>query len=160
MKTEFKEIYKELSPKIYKLCLSYCADRDLADDLHQETWIAVWQSLPRFRHESKISTWVYRIAINTCLTSIKKHKDKTTNSEKILSKIVADESFDEHQMTILHQSIAQLKEADRIIISLVLEEKPYPEIAAITGITENNLRVKIHRIKKELSEIYKSNATI
>jgi len=58
-------------------------------------------------------------------------------------------------MTILQQSIAQLREADRIIITLVLEEKPYTEIAEITGITENNLRVKIHRIKRELSEIYK-----
>lgn len=160
MNTEFKEIYKDLSPRIYKLCLSYCADRSLADDLHQETWIAVWESLPKFRQESQLSTWIYRIAINTCLTGMKKHKDKNLNSEKILSKIAADESFDEHQMTILQQSIAQLREADRIIITLVLEEKPYTEIAEITGITENNLRVKIHRIKRELSEIYKKHENL
>ena len=150
MTYDFDQLYEEFSGRIYKLCLSYSGDQLFADDLHQETWIAVWESLPKFRHESQLSTWIYRIAINTWLTGMKKHKDKNLNSEKILSKIVADESFDEHQMTILQQSIAQLREADRIIITLVLEEKPYTEIAEITGITENNLRVKIHRIKREL----------
>ena len=160
MELQFEQIYKEFSPRIYKLCLSYSGEKLLADDLHQETWIAVWNSLSKFRSESKISTWIYRIAINTCLMGIKKLKNKAENSEEIISKIEEEESFDENQITILHKSIAELKEADRIIITLVLEEKPYPEIAEITGITENNLRVKIHRIKNELTEIYRKNAKL
>ena len=160
MELQFEQIYKEFSPRIYKLCLSYSGEKLLADDLHQETWIAVWNSLSKFRNESKISTWIYRIAINTCLMGIKKLKNKAENSEEIISKMEEEESFDENRITILHKSIAELKEADRIIITLVLEEKPYPEIAEITGITENNLRVKIHRIKNELTEIYKKNARL
>ena len=160
MELQFEQIYKEFSPRIYKLCLSYSGEKLLADDLHQETWIAVWNSLSKFRNESKISTWIYRIAINTCLMGIKKLKNKAENSEEIISKMEEEESFDENQITILHKSIAELKEADRIIITLVLEEKPYPEIAEITGITENNLRVKIHRIKNELTEIYRKNAKL
>jgi RNA polymerase sigma-70 factor (ECF subfamily) len=161
MKEQFEKLYKEFSPRIYKLCLSYSGDRLFADDLHQETWIAVWNSLPKFRNESKIGTWIYRIAINTCLTGIKKQKTKAENSEAILSNLVHEDTIDtSKEINRLYESISKLKETERIIITLVLEEKPYEEIAEITGITENNLRVKIHRIKKELQEIYMSHGRI
>ncbi|SFI99074.1 RNA polymerase sigma-70 factor, ECF subfamily [Kaistella treverensis] len=161
MTYEFDELYREFSPRIYKLCLSYSGDRLFADDLHQETWIAVWHSLPKFRNESKIGTWIYRIAINTCLVGLKKEKNKADDSEKILSKLVYEETQDNSkEINRLYESISKLKENERIIITLVLEEKAYEEIAEITGITENNLRVKIHRIKKELQQIYSSHGRI
>ena len=155
MTYDFDQLYQEFSPRIYKLCLSYSGDKLFADDLHQETWIAVWNSLPKFRGESKIGTWIYRIGINTCLVGLKKEKNKDQNSESILSKLVYEETQDNSkEINRLYESISKLKESERIIITLVLEEKSYEEIAEITGITENNLRVKIHRIKKELQEIY------
>ena len=111
--------------------------------------------MPKFRGESKIGTWIYRIAINTCLVGLKKEKNKDQNSEIILAKLVHEETYDNSkEINRLYECISKLKESERIIITLVLEEKPYEEIAEITGITENNLRVKIHRIKKELQEIY------
>ena len=149
---DFDQLYEEFSGRIYKLCLSYSGDQLFADDLHQETWIAVWNSLPKFRGESKIGTWIYRIAINTCLVGLKKEKNKDQNSEIILAKLIHEETYDNaKEINRLYECISKLKESERIIITLVLEEKPYAEI---TGITENNLRVKIHRIKKELQEIY------
>lgn len=161
MPYDFEQLYKEFSPRIYKLCLSYSGDKLFADDLHQESWIAVWHSLPKFRRDSKIGTWIYRIAINTCLVGLKKAKNKDQNSEKILSKLVYEETEDNSkEISRLYESISKLKESERIIITLVLEEKPYEEIAEITGITENNLRVKIHRIKKELHEIYSNHGRI
>lgn len=161
MNSTFEELYKEFSPRIYKLCLSYSGDRLFADDLHQETWIAVWNSLPKFRNESKIGTWIYRIAINTCLTGIKKQTKKSDHSEEVLARLVHEESHDStKEINLLYESISKLKENERIIITLVLEEKSYEEIAEITGITENNLRVKIHRIKKELKEIYTNHGRI
>lgn len=161
MTYDFDELYKEFSPRIYKLCLSYSGDKIAADDLHQESWIAVWNSLPKFRNESKIGTWIYRIAINTCLVGIRNQKNKADNSEAILSKLVQEDFYDNsREIARLYESISQLKENERIIISLVLEEKSYEEIAEITGITENNLRVKIHRIKKELQEIYSNHGRI
>ena len=157
MTHDFDQLYKQFSARIYKLCLSYSGDRLAADDLHQETWIAVWNSLPKFRNESQIGTWIYRIAINTCLVGLKKQKIKADNSEVVLSKLVHEETRDNSaEINRLYECISQLKENERIIITLVLEEKPYEEIAEITGITENNLRVKIHRIKKELHQIYSS----
>lgn len=161
MNPVFDELYQEFSPRIYKLCLSYSGNPLFADDLHQETWIAVWNSLPKFRNESKIGTWIYRIAINTCLTGLKKQPKKSHQSEQILSKLEHEETLDNSkEINILYESISKLKENERIIITLVLEEKPYEEIAEITGITENNLRVKIHRIKKELKEIYTNHGRI
>ena len=161
MAYEFDELYREFSPRIYKLSLSYSGDRLFADELHQETWIAVWHSLPKFRNESKIGTWIYRIAINTCLVGLKKEKNKANDSENILAKLVQKETHDNSkEISRLYESISKLKEHERIIITLVLEEKPYDEIAEITGITENNLRVKIHRIKKELQQIYSSYGRI
>lgn len=161
MTQDFDSLYREFSGRIYKLCLSYAGDRLFADDLHQETWIAVWNSLPKFRGDSQIGTWIYRIAINTCLVGLKKEKPREGASEKILAQLVHQETEDNSkEINRLYESISQLKESDRIIITLVLEEKPYPEIAEITGITENNLRVKIHRIKKELHEIYQSHGRI
>lgn len=161
MEVQFENLYQEFSPRIYKLCMSYSGDKLFADDLHQETWIAVWNSLPKFRNESKIGTWIYRIAINTCLVGIRKQKNKAENSDKILAKLIHEESHDNSkEIDRLYESISKLKENERIIITLVLEEKSYEEIAEITGITENNLRVKIHRIKKELHEIYTNHGRI
>lgn len=158
---DFDQLYKEFSGRIYKLCLSYSGDQLSADDLHQDTWIAVWNSLPKFRGESKISTWIYRIAINTCLVGLKKQRNKAENSEVILSNLIHEETYDNSkEINRLYECISKLKESERIIITLVLEEKPYEEIAEITGITENNLRVKIHRIKKELHEIYTHHGRI
>lgn len=157
---DFEQIYRENAPGIRKLCLSYCGNSDLAEDLLQETFITVWKNLENFRSESKISTWIYRIAVNTCLLSLNKTKKENFVSTEKLSNIQDEETDEQEKITILHKSISELKEADRIIITLVLEEKSYEEIAEITGITENNLRVKIHRIKKELTEIYQKNARL
>lgn len=158
----FEIIYKEYAPTIRKLCLSYTGDKDNAEDLIQETFIAVWKKIDSFRNDAKLSTWIYRIAINNCLMSIRKQQYYI---EKIAGKTfidIPDETSDEkaQQIDLLYKCISKLKEADRILITFVLDEKPYEEIAEITGITENNLRVKIHRIKKELTEIFHKYARL
>ncbi|WP_293903832.1 RNA polymerase sigma factor [Sphingobacterium sp. UBA5670] len=160
-KENFEIIYKEYAPTIRKLCLSYTGDKDNAEDLIQETFIAVWKKIDSFRNDAKLGTWIYRIAINNCLMSIRKQQ----YIEKIANKSfidIPDETSDEkvQQIDLLYKCISKLKEADRILITFVLDEKPYEEIAEITGITENNLRVKIHRIKKELTEIFHKYARL
>lgn len=157
----FEIIYKEYAPTIRKLCLSYTGNKDNAEDLIQETFIAVWKKIDSFRNDAKLSTWIYRIAINNCLMSIRKQQ----YLEKIANKTfidIPDETSDEkaQQIDLLYKCISKLKEADRILITFVLDEKPYEEIAEITGITENNLRVKIHRIKKELTQIFHKYARL
>jgi|SRR5690606_32055092 len=152
----FKEIFQANSKKIYHLCYGYTNDEDSANDLLQETFIKVWQNLDKFRNQSMISTWIYRIAVNTCLTYLKKEnrQQKDELTPNIIENHKEDISEKEEQVKVLYKCIAQLEETDRLIITMVMDEVPYPEIAEISGISEGNLRVKIHRIKNKLTELY------
>jgi len=158
---EFTRLYKEFGPGISKLCLGYTGDAALAEDLLHEAFISVWNNMAQFRGDASWSTWIYRIAVNTCLSHLRKNKAKTIDIEIPSLSHLPDETHNkEQEVQLLYKSISRLSEADRLIISLVLDDKPYEEIALITGITENNLRVKIHRIKKQLTEIYNSYARL
>ncbi|WP_353136391.1 RNA polymerase sigma factor [Pseudopedobacter sp.] len=152
----FKEIFQANSKKIYHLCYGYTNDEDSANDLLQETFIKVWQNLDKFRNQSMISTWIYRIAVNTCLTYLKKEnrQQKDELTPNIIENHKEDISEKEEQVKVLYKCIAQLEETDRLIITMVMDEVPYQEIAEISGISEGNLRVKIHRIKNKLTELY------
>lgn len=156
---EFTKLYNEFGEGIRKLCLGYTGDAILAQDLLQETFIAVWNNMHRFRGDAKWSTWIYRIAVNTCLAHLRKKKDEVMDVANTAYAMLPDEiDTKEQKIQLLYKCISRLAETDRLIITLVMEDKPYEEIAAITGISENNLRVKIHRIKKQLTLIYNSHA--
>lgn len=158
---DFTQLYNEFGEGIRKLCLGYTGDAALAQDLLQETFITVWNNMDKFRGESKWSTWIYRIAVNTCLSHLRKKKDTLIDIESSPAALISDETnTKEQEVQLLYKCISQLQEADRLVITLVLEDKPYEEIASITGITEVNLRVKIHRIKKQLTQIYNSYARL
>lgn len=152
----FEDIYELYWQKIFRLCMGYVNNSELAQDLAQETFIIVWQQLPKFRHESGIGTWIFRIASNNCLKQIEKEKrfnkaDLPANLEE-----KKQESL-EPQIQLLYQFISELPETDRIIISLELEEVKQAEIAGIVGLSESNIRVKIHRIKEKLTKRFKEN---
>ncbi len=152
----FKEIFQNNSRKIYHLCYGYTGDEDTANDLMQETFMKVWQNLDKFRNQALISTWIYRIAVNTCLSylRVEKRQPRDELTENII-KTKAEEISDKNdQVASLYKCIARLEENERIIITMVLDEVPYAEIAAISGISEGNLRVKIHRIKQKLTELF------
>ena len=152
---QFKELYQKYGSKVQRLCLGYTGNQMEAEDLLQEVFVKVWQNLHKFRGESQVSTWIYRIAVNTCLYQIRARKNKkSVDLEKAPVLLEAESDNKEQQVQILHKAISELKESDRLIITLLLEEVSYPEIAVITEISEVNLRVKIHRIKQQLSLIY------
>jgi len=152
----FEELFDGHSNLIYHLCYGYTGDGDAAKDLMQETFIKVWENLDRFRNQSQISTWIYRIGINTCLSYLRVEKRKNTDSinDHIIENTAEYVSEKTDQIALLYKCISKLEENERIIITLVLDEVPYSEIADISGISEGNLRVKIHRIKHKLTEIY------
>lgn len=153
---DFKHLFADNSKKIYHLCLGYTGDSDAAYDLLQETFLKVWQNQEKFRNQALISTWIYRIAVNTCLTYLRTEKRMAKDE---LTPLIADNKKEElseknEQVAMLYKCISKLEESERIIITMVLDEVPYPEIAEISGITEGNLRVKIHRIKNKLTDLY------
>lgn len=158
---QFTFLYKQHAAGIKKLCLGYTGDVILAQDLLQETFISVWNNMQRFREDSSWSTWIYRIAVNTCLGQLRKKKETILDIENSQYVMLPDDvNTREQEVQLLYKCISKLPETDRLVITMVLEDTPYDQIAAITGITENNLRVKIHRIKKQLTEIYNSYARL
>jgi RNA polymerase sigma factor (sigma-70 family) len=152
----FKKIFEANSKKIYHLCYGYTGDEDSANDLMQETFLKVWQNLDKFRNQAMISTWIYRIAVNTCLTYLRSEKrqakdELTPELEETTGEVISEKN---EQVALLYKCISKLEESERIIITMVLDEVPYPEIAEISGISEGNLRVKVFRIKQRLTELY------
>ncbi|MBK8610094.1 MAG: sigma-70 family RNA polymerase sigma factor [Chitinophagaceae bacterium] len=152
----FADIYKTYWQKIFRLCMGYVNDADLAKDMAQETFIIVWEQLPKFRNEANIGTWIFRIASNNCLRHIEK-LNRFPRGE--LPPNLADEKIpgSEPQIQFLYKCIAELPETDRIIISLELENIKQAEIATIVGLSESNIRVRIHRIKEKLHQKFAAN---
>ncbi|GAB4015341.1 RNA polymerase sigma factor [Spirosoma koreense] len=153
---DFDSLYQQYYPKVLKLCLGYTGDYAQAQDLAQETFVRVWQNLAAFKGESLVSTWLYRIAVNTCLNHLRTVQNRPTDLlQPQHSEQIAEETGElEQQISLLYICIRKLAETDRLIITLVLEDTPYAEIAQIIGISEGTLRVKIHRIKHQLTNIY------
>ncbi len=136
--------------------MGYVNDRDMAEDMAQETFVIVWEQLPKFRNEANIGTWIFRIASNYCLRHIEK-QNRFPKAE--LPPNLADEKIphSEPQIQFLYKCIAELPETDRIIISLELENIKQAEIASIVGLSESNIRVRIHRIKEKLHQKFVAN---
>lgn len=146
----FEELYSRYSPQIFRVCLGYTNDEYQAQDLVQETFIAVWNGLAGFRNEAQLGTWIFRIATNHCLRAVAKAKRMPLGELPFNLAAPADESVEE-KVSILYRCIAELEETERIIISLELEGLPQAEIASIVGLTNGNVRVKVYRIKEKLA---------
>lgn len=151
----FLQILEDNKNRIYRICLIYAVSPIEPQDLFQEVVIQIWKSFLTFKEKSSISTWIYKIAINVCLRSknqFEKSKSKTTRLESLSflpSEAIPDKS-EQIKYNALRECISLLKESDKAIVILSLEELHYKEIANITGLTENHIAVKMKRIRKKL----------
>jgi RNA polymerase sigma-70 factor (ECF subfamily) len=153
----FESIYSRDWQKIFRLCMGYVNDTDAAKDLTQETFIKIWKQLPNFRNDSSVGTWIYRIASNTCLRQIQKDNKMPKSVLPAQFLVETPQKDTEDDITSLYQYISELMEVDRIIISLELEDVNQKGIAKIVGISEGNVRVRVHRIKEKLTQKFKQN---
>jgi RNA polymerase sigma factor (sigma-70 family) len=152
----FETLHKDYQAMVLQLCLGFMkGDGELAKDLSQQVFINAWQAMSKFHNASSYKTWIYRITVNSCLKYIRDKKNKYQVSLDEEAIHLADESgqstHNKHHS--LYQAIGRLAEVDRLIIMMVLDELEYQEISTIIGISEGTLRVKIHRIKKNLKII-------
>ncbi len=142
---------------VHKICRLYTNDADSHNDLFQEITIQLWKAFPKFRGDSKFSTWMYRVGLNTAITLYRKSKRSvdTQNFDTVGFKITADEYDDtvEVQLRLMYDAVKQLNDIDKALVFLYLEDKNYSEIAETLGITEVNARVKMNRIKEKLRNI-------
>lgn len=153
---EFVSVIREYERVIYKVCYLYVTPHATLNDLYQEVVLNLWKAFPKFRKECKMSTWIYRIALNTCISFIRKEKNIPEIVTLTREVDRADET-DETE-TMLHQlyrMINRLGQLEKSIILLYLEEKSYEEISEITGLTLTNVATKLSRIKDKLRKMNK-----
>lgn len=161
METAFIEMINKHRGIIYKVCNVYCQEEAYRKDLFQEIVLQLWKSFPSFRSEAMLSTWMYRIALNTAITNFRKESrapERRSISESEFEIPDMDSFTDEHEhMGLLSQAVGYLTQIEKAIILLYFEEKSYQEIADIIGITKTNVGVKINRIKVKLEKIIKAD---
>lgn len=142
---------------IIKICRAYSDSQEDFEDLYQEVCLQIWRTRDNFSKNSEWSTWVYRISLNVCMTIKKKEAKRATQSTSLDSvpEVLSNDSsaFQEESLTHLYNAIKQLSDVDRAIILLYLEEKTYKEIAEIIGTNDNNIGVRIQRIKPKLKKL-------
>lgn len=151
-----KEFSEQISAHVgilHKICRSYKRDPDDRDDLFQEIVFNAWKSYPKFEGRSKFSTWLYRVALNTALYQNRKDRffDRKVELELIQHHVAVE--VKEDNTDLLWMAINKLDELEKSIVVLYLEELPYKEISEITGLSENNVAVKLNRIKSKMKKI-------
>jgi RNA polymerase sigma-70 factor (ECF subfamily) len=156
LKEEFLDLINQNKGIIYRISRSYGETDSDCEDLFQEILLNLWKGYSSFRNESKFSTWLYRVALNTCITAIRK-RSRTLNVVSMQEKYnqIADDpvSADHYdEIHLLYNAIGKLDKLEKAIIILYLEEKNYEEIGEIAGITANHAGVRITRIKDKLRQ--------
>ena len=140
---------------LFKIIRAYALHRPDQDDLFQDICLQVYRSIPNFKGHSAVSTWIYRISLNTAIkwsTKARKHVDGHQEIEQVGQVLVMNEHSADDRIAWLYQEIHQLNEVERSLALLLLEGYSYKEMAELLGISESNIGVKVHRIKKQLIE--------
>ncbi|MBP3737530.1 MAG: sigma-70 family RNA polymerase sigma factor [Muribaculaceae bacterium] len=153
---EFERLAREHKSTIYSVCYMFSKDRDEVNDLFQEVLVNLWRGMASFQGRSDVRTWVWRVALNTCITSERKKKKNATVPLTMDIDLFDDRDRDTQQVQMLRNRIGRLQPFDRAIVLLWLENMSYDEIAAIVGITAKNVGVRLYRIKEQLKNM--SNA--
>jgi RNA polymerase sigma factor (sigma-70 family) len=155
----YQDIIEQHKGILHKVARTYCPNEEDRQDLMQEMMIQVWQSLHRYNMQFKISTWLYRISLNVAISFYRKNVTRASrytlmNEQTAL--IPAEEiTTSERQLNLLEQFISELKEIDKALILLYLEDQSHAEIAEILGMSISNVGTKIGRIKDNLKTRFK-----
>lgn len=136
---------------ICKVCYMYAVDSNHFNDLYQETLINIWQGLDKFRGDSQVSTWIYRTAINSCITFYRRNKVlANATSIENMADMIDDRSDRPSQLREMYRLVSRLNKLDKALVLLWLDEKTYEEISDITGVSRNNVASRLRRIRFKL----------
>ena len=154
---EFVSLVQKHQNLIHKICRLYTRSDAEHKDLFQEITIQLWKAYPKFRGDSKFSTWMYRVGLNTAITLYRKSKRRiqSLNIDDFSYKIPQTEAYDDtedQQLQLIYEAIKKLNDIEKALIFLYLENKNYEEISETIGISEVNARVKMNRVKKKLKK--------
>ena len=156
-KESFIQLLEENRGIIHKISMMYTNNISDKEDLYQEICLQLWRSYRNYRAESKFSTWLYRVALNTAISSVRKERRRVTTVElDQVEHFVSRDSEREGTTRMLFKAVSQLNKVDRAIILLWLEEKEYAEISEVMGISKSAVSVRLVRIRKRLKSIMKN----
>ena len=150
---DFTKLLEDNKYSIFRICRIYAVAPIEAQDLFQEVVFQIWKSLPNFKEESNISTWVYKIALNVCARSKDQLSKRNLNTVRLESlEFISSETTpdEDERYAALHSCLTSLEDSDQSIMVLYLEDLPYKRIAEITGLTENHIAVKMKRIREKI----------
>lgn len=148
------EILTSYRPLLKKVCYMYATDEESFKDLYQETIINLWQGLDRFRGDAQISTWIYRIAFNTCVSYKRTLARQGEHVElDAAGNIAADDNSRDDNLRMLYSLISRLNPVDKALIMMWLDEKSYEEMSDVIGLSKANVATRIHRIKSRLIDM-------
>jgi len=154
LEQEFITLVKQYERVIYKVCTFYVSETSPLEDLYQEIVLNLWKEYPNFRKESQTSTWLYRIALNTCITDLRRNAKHRQNVSLELSEhIIFEQDTQSVEIQELYSLIYKLNRIERSIILLWLEEKSYQEIADVTGFSVANVATRLKRTKEKLKNM-------
>lgn len=150
----FQDIIEQHKGILFKVARAYCQNEEDRQDLIQEMMIQIWKSVHKYNDQFKISTWLYRISLNVAISFYRKNTTRanryTILKEQMTEIPIEEKAETEQQLNLLEQFISELKELDKALIILFLEDKSHTEIAEILGISVSNVGTKIGRIKDKL----------
>lgn len=157
----FRQLVSENKERIYRICVYHSSCREDCEDMFQQVLINIWSSLQNFRGDSKVSTWIYRIALNTTIDFNRAESRRMKNHHQMMQEFSLvsgqEERWEklrkEKMLEEIHTQIIQLSVIDKLIMSLFMEELSSREIAEVVGISEGNVRIKIHRVKESLKSM-------
>ena len=150
---QFAQIVAEHKSTIYTVCYMFSKDADEVSDLFQEVLVNLWKGFEGFEHRSDIKTWIYRVALNTCISLDRKKRRSSTVRLTMDINLFEDRDDDTRQIDLLHKRISKLQPFDRAIVLLWLENLSYEEIGQIVGITAKNVSVRLFRIREQLKQM-------
>ena len=153
LEQQFAQTVKEQKSTIYTVCYMFSQDADEVNDLFQEVLVNLWKGFASFEHRSDVRTWVYRVALNTCISLDRKKRRSATVRMSMDINLFEDRDEDTRQVDMLHKRISKLQPFDRAIVLLWLENLSYEEIGQIVGITAKNVSVRLFRIREQLKNI-------
>ncbi len=155
MKKAFVEIIKQNERVIYKICYIYTTPELSVADLYQDVVCNLWAGFPKFRQECSVSTWIYRVAMNTCITETRKDIRRPKSSVPVANlaeSLLSQESLSD-DIREMYRLINRLRTVEKMVVLLYLEDKSYKEIAEITGLTVCNVATKLKRSREKLKEM-------
>ena len=153
LESKFAQTVKQNKSTIYTVCYMFSKDADEVNDLFQEAVINMWRGFEGFENRSNVKTWIYRVALTTCISLDRKNRRTSSEPLSMDINLFEDHDEDSRQVDMLHNRISRLQPFDRAIVLLWLENMPYEEIGQVVGITTTAVATRLYRIKEQLKKM-------